>query len=174
MPKGKPTNGHRSPGAGRRPLGDEAAEQRSVRLQPHHWKMLGDGNVSASLRDTLDRLTIAVRNEEIYLQSLFVTGEQAALLDACNGWLIDTASIAHIAIEVADALPGGLAEKWGIDGPALVEKIDQLGYFSAWVMADAITRWWNRVGAGEDMQPEHLFVAYGDSNIVKRIDTLEE
>ena len=146
------------PGAGRPLAGAEATEARSVTLLPHHWQQLHGDNVSLALRETLDRLTLSIASERAFLQSLFTASEMGAILDACNGWLIDTASIAHISIEVADALPGGLAEKWAIDGPALLEKLERLGYFSCWVLTDAITRWWNRVGAGEELQPSQLFI----------------
>ncbi len=154
------TNGRggKRPGAGRPIAGETATEPRTVTLLPHHWQMFDADNVSLSIRETLDRLTLARVREREYLQSLLTADECAAILDACNGWLIDTASIAHISIEVADALPDGLASKWSIDGPALVAKLEGLGYFSCWILAEAFASWWNRVGAGEELQPSQLFI----------------
>jgi hypothetical protein len=154
------TNGRggKRPGAGRPVAGEVATEPRTVTLLPHHWAMFDADNVSMSIRETLDRLTLARVREREYLQSLFATGEMAAIVDVCNGWIVDTASVAHVAMEIEDALPDGLAEKWAIDGPALLEKLENLGYFSCWVLTDAITRWWNRVGAGEELQPSQLFI----------------
>lgn len=149
--------GGKRPGAGRPVAGDEATEARTVTLLPRHWAWLNGGNVSLGLRETLDRLTLSVASEAQYLQSLFEANELAAILDATNGWLMETSSLAHIAIEVEDALPGGLAAKWSIDGPALMDKMSRLGYFQCWVLADACRLWWERVGAGETLQPGQLF-----------------
>jgi len=154
------TNGRggKRQGAGRPIAGAEAMEPRTVTLLPHHWQQLHGDNLSLVLRETLDRLTLSHASERAYLRSLFTASEMAAILDACNGWLIETASIAHISIEVADALPGGLAEKWGINGRQLVSKLERLNYFSCWTLATAIADWWQRVGAGEDLQPAQLFI----------------
>lgn len=152
------THGGKRPGAGRPVAGAEPTEPRTVTLEPRHWSMFDGTNVSLALRDVLDRLSIAVANERAYLQSLLEPGELAAILDACNGWLIDAVSLQYVAIEVSDAMEDGLAAKWSIDGPALVEKLEQLGYFSCWVLTGAIVSWWNRVGAGEELQPSQLFI----------------
>ncbi len=148
-----PTHGGKRPGAGRPVAGEVATEPRTVTLLPHHWAMFDDDNVSLSIRDTLDRLTLARVREREYLQSLLTADECAAILDACNGWLFDTGSVAHIALEIIDSLPDGLAAKWSIDGNVLVAKLEQLGYFSCWTLAEAVAQWWQRVGAGEDLQP---------------------
>lgn len=153
------TNGRggKRTGAGRPIAGETATEPRTVTLLPHHWQQLHGDNLSLVLRETLDRLTLSHASERAYLRSLFTASEMAAILDACNGWLIETASIAHISIEVEDSLPDGLAEKWGINGRQLVSKLERLNYFSCWTLATAIADWWQRVGAGEDLQPFQLF-----------------
>ena len=150
------SRGGKRPGAGRPVAGAAPTEPRTVTLEPRHWQQLPGDNLSFALRDTLDRLTLSVASERAYLQSLFTASEMAAILDACNGWLADTASIAHLAIEVEDAMADGLAAKWGISGPELVSKLEMQGYFALWTLADAIASWWNRVGAGEDLQPVQM------------------
>lgn len=151
------THGGKRPGAGRPVAGAEPTEPRTVTLEPRHWQQLPGDNLSFALRDTLDRLTLSVASERAFLQSLFTASEMAAILDACNGWLADTASIAQLSIEVEDAMADGLAAKWGINGPQLVAKLERLGYFALWTLADAIASWWQRVGAGEDLQSAQLF-----------------
>lgn len=153
------TNGRggKRPGAGRPVAGAAPTEPRTVTLEPRHWQQLHGDNLSLALRDTLDRLTLSIASERAYLQSLFTASEMAAILDACNGWLAETSSIAHLSIEVEDAMADGLAAKWGINGPQLVAKLERLGYFANWTLADAIASWWQRVGAGEDLQPYQLF-----------------
>jgi len=53
-----PTRGGKRTGAGRPITGETATEPRTVTLLPHHWAMLEqqNDNVSAALRDALDRL----------------------------------------------------------------------------------------------------------------------
>lgn len=154
-----PTHGGKRPGAGRPVAGPEPTEARTVTLLSHHWSLLEQqsDNVSAALRDIMDKLILSIAFEKAYLTSLFTAAEMGAILDACNGWLIETSSLQHIAIEIEDAMDDGLAAKWSIDGPALLEKFQNLGYFSCWMMASAITRWWNRVGNGEAVTPAQLF-----------------
>lgn len=152
-----PNHGGKRPGAGRPVAGPEPTEARTVTLEPRHWQQLHGDNLSLALRETLDRLTLSVASERAYLQSLFTASEMGAILDATNGWLADTASIAHVSIEIEDAMADGLAEKWGITSVSLEGKLERLGYFANWTLADAIASWWNRVGNGEDLQPYQLF-----------------
>lgn len=72
-----------------------------------------------------------------YLEILRRTGlptltdaEQSALRDANNDVWQEPASTIRgsLWIGVEDSLPEGLAAKWGIDGPALVEKLRGLTY----------------------------------------------
>lgn len=153
-----PTHGGKRPGAGRPVAGAEPTEPRTVTLEPRHWQQLQGDNLSLTLRETLDRLALSHASERAYLQSLFTASEMAAILDACNGWLIETASIAHVAIEVEDAMADGLAEKWGITSVSLEGKLERLNYFACWTLVTAIADWWQRVGAGEDLQPFQMFI----------------
>ena len=149
--------GGKRPGAGRPVAGDEATEARTVTLLPRHWAGLDGDNVSLSLRETLDRLTIAIADTRGIFADYFNDAERGAILDAVNGWHVTSADLQFIAAEVDDALPGGLAEKWGIDGPFLVRKLRIMKYFECWALTDACQRWWKRVGAGEQLQPSQLF-----------------
>lgn len=68
--------------------------------------------------------------------------EALALIDALGGWFADPADAPFLWLEVADALPDGLAAKWGIDGPALVAKLQALPPGQAQALVDAAERWW--------------------------------
>lgn len=63
-----PTRGGKRPGAGRPITGETATEPRTVTLLPHHWAMLEqqNDNVSAALRDALDRLAALEPKDEPY------------------------------------------------------------------------------------------------------------
>ena len=65
------------------------------------------------------------------------------LCDVMNGTLHQPYSVSLLWAEVSDALPDGYAEKWNIDGPALVEKLRALSPFECMAVADAVERAWN-------------------------------
>lgn len=84
------------------------------------------------------------------LAELLSNGEIGLVLDVFNGTLFaEPFSIQMVPIEVADSLPDGYAEKWKVDGPALVQKLRGLTYAESVALVDCVERWWNRVGAGE-------------------------
>ena len=64
--------------------------------------------------------------------------------DALNGWFIDTAeSIKFVPWEVADGIKlNGLDEKWKVDGPALVAKLEAMDFSALCALLDAVERWW--------------------------------
>lgn len=69
--------------------------------------------------------------------------EWNAIHDVCNGWFIDTASsIRYLPMEVEDALADGLAERHGIDGEALVRRLEQMSYPELVAVVDAAERYW--------------------------------
>ena len=73
----------------------------------------------------------------------FTEAEASLLVDALNG-LITEPHTAHLLwANIEDALGDGLAEKWGVDGPALVARLRALTPFAALAVADAAERWWN-------------------------------
>jgi hypothetical protein len=81
-------------------------------------------------------------------------GEIGLILDALNGTMFaEPFSIQIVPVEIEDALPDGLAEKWEVDGPALVKKLEAMDYWHLVALVDAVERWWNRVAAGEQPAP---------------------
>jgi len=68
------------------------------------------------------------------------------LRDALNGTWIDETSYRHLWMEIADAIRlDRLDEKWGVDGPALVEKLRGLCPGACMAVAHAVERWWRGV-----------------------------
>lgn len=75
--------------------------------------------------------------------------EWSAVVDALNGSLLDANTARLLWAEIDDALPDGLAGKWGIDGPALVGKLRTLSPAGAMAVVDTAERYWTAVSRGE-------------------------
>lgn len=59
----------------------------------------------------------------------FERSEWALIMEACLGTLWEpAANIRYLWQGVEDALADGLAEKWGVDGAALIERLKQLPF----------------------------------------------
>jgi len=107
---------------------------------------------SSVVREMLDDYLalLAHTRRELRRRQLFSDGELSALVDALNGLKHTPGIIGELAINIEDALPDGIAEKWSIDGKALVEKLQALTPTEEITILDAAARWWNRVAAGEE------------------------
>jgi hypothetical protein len=92
---------------------------------------------------------IARRDLERYYDMLkrslprFSQGEAMLLCDVLNGVISMAYSVPLLWAQVSDALQDGYAEKWEIDGPALVEKLRKLTPFECMAVVDAVERVWN-------------------------------
>ncbi|MCB0132562.1 MAG: hypothetical protein KDD78_16990, partial [Caldilineaceae bacterium] len=75
----------------------------------------------------------------------FSDQECGLILDATNGTMFSepfSISLIHAGIEDAIRYEK-LGDKWGVDGPALVEKLAGLTYIQKLALVDAINVWWN-------------------------------
>lgn len=95
-----------------------------------------------AIRRSLERYYDLLRRTRVNLADRFSAGECGAILDANNGSIFETWSIRLVAANVEDSEPDGLYEKWGINGPALVDKLQSLSLVEAHALVDAIERWW--------------------------------
>lgn len=115
----------------------------------------GAANRSGVINRDLERYYETLKYGRQSLRDRLSTGEVSAILDNLNGcWLAEPVSIRLIYANVADGLDDGLAEKWNIDGPALVRKLKNLSFAELCALADAAERWWNRVANGEQPSSE--------------------
>lgn len=113
----------------------------------------GSATRSGTINRDLERYYEILRYGRQFLRDRLSTAEISAILDNLNGcWLSEPISVRLIYANVEDGLADGLAEKWSIDGPALVAKLKALTFAESCALADTSERWWNRVGNGE--QPE--------------------
>lgn len=81
--------------------------------------------------------------------------EAQAIVDCCNGTIYDarSAPLLWASIEDANNLDG-LDDKWGIDGPALVEKLKGLSQLQALALIDAAERFWNLPDGERDLDAD--------------------
>jgi hypothetical protein len=94
---------------------------------------------------------VARRDLERYYHALGETlrtvtlSEREALLicDALNGTLVEPHTAQLLWAQIDDAIRlDGLADKWEVDGPALVARLRTLSYCQALAVTDAVERWW--------------------------------
>jgi hypothetical protein len=101
-------------------------------------------------RRDLDRyyqlLTLALHQVEL------TPGEASLIVDALNGTFIDLTAAQMLHAEIADSLGDGLAEKWEVDGPALVAKARGWTLLQRMAVCDAVERFWNNAYHVEDLQ----------------------
>ncbi len=102
--------------------------------------LAGGESLSGAVNRVADRYYEIVRRARINLSP----AEIDAIRDALNGWLAEPAATiaGGPALEVEDALADGLAERHGIDGPALVDKLIKLTFAQEVALVDLIERWW--------------------------------
>lgn len=108
------------------------------------------GAFSAVIGESLDRYFEALRRARARLVGQFSGGELALIADSSNGTLWSAASIPLLYANVEDSLDDGLAAKWEVDGPALVNKLRGLSYIESAAIVDAVERWW----AQDDPRPD--------------------
>ncbi len=122
-------------------------------LEPHLTARVGpDAPTSGLIRRDLERYYAVLADS---LRTLTLTeAEASALVDALNGTLLEPHTYRFLWADVEDSLPE-LAEKWGIDGPALVRKLRGLSPGAAMAAADAVEQFWTRVSRGEAKGESH-------------------
>lgn len=106
---------------------------------------------SGVIRTDLGRYYRLLADARTRLRDLLTSAELSAVIDVQNGhWYADILYADEIWANVEDGCRlEGLAEKWQIDGPALVEKLKRLPLLEVHALADATVRFWHRVGQGE-------------------------
>ena len=105
-------------------------------------------------RAQCDRSAVASRMMERYAEvcrrSLpeLTEPEWSLLRDSLNGWAAEpVASVGWLAMGVRDSIQlDGLDAKWGVDGDALLARLEALDYAGCCAVLDAVERWWVEQG----------------------------
>jgi hypothetical protein len=90
------------------------------------------------------------------LRGKFERWELMLMLDVCNG-LVLTPGMAgqHLPADVSDGIAlDGLAEKWEIDGPALLAKLEALSIFQVHCLEIWCRAYWEQSGKPEGVSIE--------------------
>jgi len=108
---------------------------------------------SSVIAKSLDRYFYALAAARRGLRERFSAGEQGLLIDVLNGNLFASpCAIGFLEHEVAAGIVDGLAERWHVDGAALMKKLKALSYVEKLALIDAAERWLHRAGRGEQPQ----------------------
>lgn len=108
---------------------------------------MGDvGSLSGEINKSIDRYHEVIRRHRPAAEAQFSEAELMALRDVANGWLAEPAATiaGGLALELSDSLPDGIAEKWGIDAPALIAKLNNMPYADQLALVASIEAWWLR------------------------------
>lgn len=109
-----------------------------------------DGLIEARMRGDLKAGAVAQRDLTRYYDALALALSQVQLtineamliIDALNGSFIDLNLAQLLHYEIEDSFGDGLAEKWQIDGPALLGKVRDWSLLQRIAVVDAVERWW--------------------------------
>jgi len=105
---------------------------------------------SAVIARSLDRYFYALAAARRGLRERFSKSELGLLLDVANWALFASpCAVGFLEHEVAAAIVDGAAERWHVDGPALMKKLKALSYVEKLALIDAAERWWHRAARGE-------------------------
>lgn len=133
--------------------------QISVRLPDDFTAKLEErGDRAGVIRSTLDRYWDLLQRARPALREKFSAAELSLIADASNGTIYDTWSIPALWMGIEDSINlDGTADKWSVDGPALVDKLKALTPAESHALVDAVERFWHAVGEGQhDRQPGEL------------------
>jgi len=126
------------------------AKRTSTYLSDHTVEILyaamGDlGSLSGEINKSIDRYNEVIRRHR-GVEAQFSEAEMMALRDVANGWIAEPAAMiaGGLALELSDSLPDGIAEKWEIDAPALIAKLNALLYADELALVAGIEAWWLR------------------------------
>lgn len=107
---------------------------------------MGEGiTLSGEINRSIDRYNEVIRRHR-GVADQFSEAELNALRDVANGWIADPAATiaGGLALELSDSLPDGIANKWDINAPSLIAKLNALPYADELALVAGIEAWWLR------------------------------
>lgn len=113
-------------------------------------------NISAGVRESLERYYYLLEAERRVLKPQFTAGELALLADICNGTAWDTQSINFGLVANAEDAEQSYFEKWNVDQYELLVKLKNLTLSQNLAMIDAIERFWEAVSHSPSCDPGKL------------------
>lgn len=115
-------------------------------LEPQLQARAGQGgSLGLTARRDLERYYALLARE----LPTFTESEAMLLCDVMNGTLTEPHTASLLWANVSDALEDGYAEKWHVDGLALVARLRHLSPIQAMAVCDACERFWHLVASGD-------------------------
>lgn len=133
-----------------------AATKRSISLPDHIAAAIEarGGAFSTTLASMIENHLAILDDARGNLSGQYSPDECALILDAVNGTAFaDPVMVRLLPATVEDAIQiDDLDRKWGVDGPALMAKMDALTIPERTAIVDAAERWWQSVATGEQLE----------------------
>jgi hypothetical protein len=108
------------------------------------------GRSTVASRD-LARYYEAITRARADVRDKLSKAELSAVIDNLKGvYTSDTVSVRMLWANIEDALANKLAEKWKIDGAALVRKLRSFTFIESAALIDAAERYWQAAGRDEN------------------------
>ena len=128
-------------------------EKISLTIEPEvlAWVDERADNRSEQINGDLTRYYRLLADARTQLRARLSPAEMSAIIDVSNGHVY-APRLSHyeFSANIEDACRlEGLADKWSIDGRALVDTLTALDLWQLTALADAISRWWHAVGEGD-------------------------
>lgn len=124
---------------------------RAQHVQFRAGDALADQLAARGVQAALSAGNVARRDLQRYYHALAETlktialseAEASLVVDACHGTTFGPWSASLLSAIVDNAIRlEGLADKWQVDGPALVERLRGLSYCQSLALVDAVERYW--------------------------------
>lgn len=117
------------------------ATKKGIYFPDDQAEFLGDVT-SKRVAMAIDRYREILRRERV--ERLFTEAEWNLLRDVCNGTVFEPAQLIAGALvaEVKDATYDGIADKWSVDVPMLLENLEKLSYVQQVAVIEVIEAWW--------------------------------
>lgn len=117
------------------------ATKRGIYFAEAAERVLGE-ITSGRVNQALDRYAEILRRERV--EGLFSTQEWSALRDMLNGVISEPAGMiaGSLAQGWADSLLDGIAEKWGVDGAGVLDRLRSLTFAQEVAVIEAAQAWW--------------------------------
>lgn len=126
-----------------------AVEKITISLTPDFLKEIesrkNDLPRSTAMERDLERLYTLYHITKQELKALFTEKELCVLIDTGNSTMYDVRSTRMLEHSIQDAFEyEGLAEKWGVHAPSMVEKISRLTILEKMCLVDFVERFWTK------------------------------
>lgn len=113
-----------------------------------------DDERSGIISRIIGRYVQALAETRRGLRLALSASEVGMIMDVLNGTAsFEAWSPSYLPQEISDSLADGTAEKWGVDGPALVSRLAAMTYVEKLALVDAAERFWHAVSS--DQNPDH-------------------